>query len=650
MKSQTLQLFTENGARLAIGPWLASGGEAEIFALASDAARVLKLYRKPTPERERKLRAMLRAVPDDPQRHRNHISICWPEEIIFDSAGAAVGFLMPMLEMRTHRAVAIYWNPEDRALVAPGFTWKYLCIAASNIASMVELIHKMGHVVGDLNEENILVNNRALATVVDCDSMQIRDPDSGELFRSSVTREPYISPEAIGVELATYDRSEHDDCWALAVLVFQMLMEGHHPANGIGHPEERAVRVQRGFFPMIGEPGFRPPKYAVSFELLPESLKALFLRCFRDGFRTPAARPTAYEWRCELQHLGGALSQCTSVETHWHSPHLASCPWCEQVRVIGFDRFAPSAADSGAQTALAPLEAPQPPSAAAASGLPLSQVSSPSTPTRQSSVSSAGAIFGFGALAVALIVMVAVSKNSGSPSPGQGSDTTVIRSVPSERSASGPRPTNSPVETPPPPPVDLSTAASPASSAALGSSPSPPTPSPSPTPLPLDDQQRPRLFTPTGVSEPMLSITGGGFVVQYPVSWTAVNDNGAIRIHQTNATRRTSDGKPWVDYQFFAGRAPATSLQQVLENIQSRMLSLPGSTQFGSSSTQQTALGATISISFRVPNEFGYVEQTLMLIAARPDETFMVVQCDAPETQWSESWKIFARILDSISF
>src|SRR5262245_18887992 len=108
---------------------------------------------------------------------------------------------MPRLGLDRHRPVAMYWNAEDRATIAPGFSWKYLVVAGANIASLVELLHLQGHVFGDLNEENILLTDRALVTVVDCDSMQIRDRVSGRSYRSPVVREAYISPERLDVAL-----------------------------------------------------------------------------------------------------------------------------------------------------------------------------------------------------------------------------------------------------------------------------------------------------------------------------------------------------------------------------------------------------------------------------------------------------------------
>jgi hypothetical protein len=335
-------LWLRNGTKLNLNGKIAAGGEGRIFSLGDDPSKAAKVYYKIDPGKALKLEAMLKAVPDDPSvEKRGQVSLCWPQDLVVSAQGETVGFLMPLLDTTTHHAVALLWNPEDRAEIAPGFTWKHLCVAASNICSLVELIHGKNHVIGDLNEENILINGRAVATVVDCDSMQIRDPESGKVFRSTVTREAYISPGLLGKSMSEIDRTIQDDYWALGVLIFQMLMEGQHPTNGIGYPEERDERIRRGLFPLLGEPGFAPPKYTPPIEILPESIRQLFIRCFRDGHGNVKARPSAFEWRCELQMLAGALNQCTNADLHWYPAHLTTCPWCEQKQLVGIDRFSP---------------------------------------------------------------------------------------------------------------------------------------------------------------------------------------------------------------------------------------------------------------------------------------------------------------------
>jgi serine/threonine protein kinase len=410
----TTRYVDEIGAVIRLGPKIAGGGEGAIHEIAGDSGRVVKLYHHRVAERLPKLRSMLHAPPDDPYRAQTgHVSFCWPERLVLDDTGCCAGFVMPGLGRGVHQPVAMFWNAEDRATIAPDFTWKYLVISGANIASLLELLHAQGHVCGDLNEENVLLNDRALAAFVDCDSMQICDAASGGCYRSPVAREAYISPERLDVALADCDRTVADDHWALATLLFQMLMEGQHPTDGVGKPEERRERIRQGVFPFFGHANCAPPKYALPANVIPVQIRRLFERCFVDGHAVPNMRPTAAEWRRSLTDVAISLSECTASKRHHYSTHLSSCIWCEQKALLGVDRFSPE-------------ETPRP-AAAAGTQIDLPPSSTNWTPgTVKSRYQLSRAVPAAGAIAVMLTALavspalfkMAVRTPAGSPVPG----------------------------------------------------------------------------------------------------------------------------------------------------------------------------------------------------------------------------------------
>ena len=61
-------------------------------------------------------------------------------------------------------------------------------------------------------------------SLIDCDSMQVRA--GGKVFHCTVAKGEYLAPELQGKDLATTDRTPESDNFALAVLLFLMLMEG----------------------------------------------------------------------------------------------------------------------------------------------------------------------------------------------------------------------------------------------------------------------------------------------------------------------------------------------------------------------------------------------------------------------------------------
>src|SRR5438105_3869599 len=83
--------------------------------------------------------------------------------------------------------------------------------AARNIAAAVHAVHSRGYVIGDVNESNILVTDTALATLVDTDSFQVRDPGSGVVYRCPVGKPEFTPPELQGASFGEIDRTpEHD--------------------------------------------------------------------------------------------------------------------------------------------------------------------------------------------------------------------------------------------------------------------------------------------------------------------------------------------------------------------------------------------------------------------------------------------------------
>jgi DNA-binding helix-hairpin-helix protein with protein kinase domain len=233
------------GAPLTLGPELGRGGEATIYALTDHPERALKLYRRSDPERGAKLRAMLAHAPDDPGRAGGHVAIAWPEALV-EADGEVVGFTMPRLDLRRSLPLHQLYHPGSRRRRAPTLDWRYLVRIARNLCRVVAALHRSGYVIGDLNESNILVSNRALVTLVDLDSVQVRA--GGRLYRCPVGKAEYQPPELQGRNLREAVRREAHDRYGLAILIFLLLMDRH-----------RSKRTwRRGAAPTWGAPCWRP--------------------------------------------------------------------------------------------------------------------------------------------------------------------------------------------------------------------------------------------------------------------------------------------------------------------------------------------------------------------------------------------------------
>lgn len=323
--------------RIALAQILGTGGEGVVWEISGSETLAAKIYHidKRLPEIALKLNAMIANPPVDSARLLTppHISIAWPIDIIYEN-GQVAGFVMPRLA----ECPDVYkiFNPSLRAKEFPEFGWKHLHHAARNIAAGLAALHQSGHVMGDVNQKNLMVAQDSLATLVDTDSYQIKAAD-GQIFRCGVGVPDYTAPELQNIDLRTIDRGPIHDCFGLAVMIFQLLMEGFHPFTGAPKDPDLSVGgaiylycIKNGIFPYVSNSLIAPPPGAPLFDALHPQLQALFERCFVKGHTNPALRPSAAEWLAALGHAEDDLRPCAINPHHFNASHIGNCQWCER--------------------------------------------------------------------------------------------------------------------------------------------------------------------------------------------------------------------------------------------------------------------------------------------------------------------------------
>jgi len=321
---------------------LGKGGEATIYNIAKQDNLVAKIYHQPTSAREAKVRTMLLNPPEQP---KNQVTIAWPTALLYQkrskivalttpkqlratSPEQFVGFLMP--KITDNYSLFHIYNPIMRKQLPYRFDWQAMHQIAYNLCVMVQAIHAKEYVIGDINESNILVNRKALVTIVDCDSFQMMDV-SGYVHRCPVGKPEFTPPELQNVSFKEVDQRPEHDLFGLGVLLFQLLMQGYHPFAGVLRTKMSVGRVdlyaiRQGLFPYSSKPAIDPPPSAPKFSLLHPQLQQLFKTCFEAGYTKPTIRPSAYSWRVALQVAQQQLTQCWS--SHIYSRHLPRCPHC----------------------------------------------------------------------------------------------------------------------------------------------------------------------------------------------------------------------------------------------------------------------------------------------------------------------------------
>lgn len=336
--SQTL-LFNSRGERIALGPELGRGGEGAVYALPRDAQHVAKVYLSAPPaEQGQKLLWMAAHAPKGVEK-----LAAWPQEVLHEgrAGGPVRGFTMP--RVNGFKPIHLLYSTASRRKEFPTADWAFLVQTALNCASVFEELHALGHLVGDVNESNLLVSPKdATVRLIDCDSFQIRA--GSRVYRCEVGVPLFTPPELQGQSFAGLERTTSHEGFSLAVLLFHLLFLGRHPFTGVfaGQGEMTPERAIREFRFAYGRNAralqMTPPAIHLPLATLPGELAGLFEQAFApDASRT--GRPGATAWYRALQGLARALRTCPQEPTHKYPQHLVACPWCEMMATRGVAFF-----------------------------------------------------------------------------------------------------------------------------------------------------------------------------------------------------------------------------------------------------------------------------------------------------------------------
>ncbi|MDF1747793.1 MAG: hypothetical protein P1V34_02855 [Alphaproteobacteria bacterium] len=328
-----LDLYDGNGNSLALGPRLHDSGEATLFQHGEDDGLLIKLHHTPTAVLREKLALLPRLAPRDPSLDTRHRNFAWPISTVYNSADEAVGVILPIVPGA--RSVTALSNAKLRAKRAAEMDWHYLHAVAANIAFLFEGLHDQGIIVGDVKPENILIDDRALATLIDCDSVQISGPD-GTPYLCTVGSEGFTAPEWIGRRFTEGPRDIASDRFGLAVVLYQLLT-GAHPWTGewmgSGEPPTRDQLIRSGDWPFKPGSRLRPVPGMVSLDALAPGVSALFRQTFIAGVKNPQDRPSAADWHEALCTALADLDVCADHSHHHYDESLPTCPWCLRVKV-----------------------------------------------------------------------------------------------------------------------------------------------------------------------------------------------------------------------------------------------------------------------------------------------------------------------------
>ena len=313
-----------------------------MYRLPSHPDLVAKVYHrdKLTSDTIKKLEVMIDYPPRTEDEEGGHLYVAWPKYLVYDDADNAIGFVMPRVDKQN--SLFDYYNPLRRKEVAQHANYVSLCKVAQSLASSLDELHGRGYVVGDINESNAYIVEGDHVTLIDSDSFQVRDYQATPptIYRCNVGKPEYTPPELQGVNFRNIERAPYHDRFALAVVIYQLLMEGHHPFRGIyqgaGEPPNVEAYISRGYFlhSQSRNVPLAPTPTAVPWDSLHSGIRELFVRCFDEGDASPQSRPDPKEWSSTLERAMRDLRQCSVNPNHWYFSEShdgaegTGCTWC----------------------------------------------------------------------------------------------------------------------------------------------------------------------------------------------------------------------------------------------------------------------------------------------------------------------------------
>ena len=230
-----------DGQSYSLGKRFGGGGEGEVFEVTGRPEALAKLWFKPDNEREQKLYVerqqklyvLMRHKPEVTPKFRQTLGLAWPSVALSNDDGVTVGFLMPLAPPDTYRKVYHYFVPAarqelEKSLGSP-FSRKQLVKMARNFSLLVLHMHHHRYIIGDINGRNVLASADGRVFLIDIDSVQFTDPETGRIYPCSVHVPEFTPPRLLQGRNASTERVVEDDLFGLAIILFQLLMGGLHP-------------------------------------------------------------------------------------------------------------------------------------------------------------------------------------------------------------------------------------------------------------------------------------------------------------------------------------------------------------------------------------------------------------------------------------
>ena len=233
-------VHTNYGNPYTLADEIGGGGEGRVY-LTNDPSHVAKIFKKDKINTKlyEKLRIMVKNK-DKILTSTENFSIAWPQELLFNSKGEFVGYLMPRARGEPLRKIIfLKKNLEEKW---PHFKRVHLVRTAINILEALSYLHSFKVLMGDINANNILVDENCHVSLIDVDSYQVGP------YKCEVGRPELTHPDRLGMRYEEFMREPKDELFGIGILVF-MIFLGKHPFSHQGGEGNIIDNIKSRIFP-----------------------------------------------------------------------------------------------------------------------------------------------------------------------------------------------------------------------------------------------------------------------------------------------------------------------------------------------------------------------------------------------------------------
>lgn len=268
---------------------IGNGGEGAIYLTSTGEVAKIYYSRECTMFRGEKIRRML--------NHRLvYPGICFPKGLICNRQGTFFGYLMDKAEGAPLSGTVL--NPVAMRRTFPDWTKDDVVTLCLEILRKIRYLHENNIIMGDINPGNILVKDPKTVYFVDTDSYQIED------LPCPVGTTDFTAPERLKagkVDYSRFLRTMDDDNFAIAVLLFMLMMNGVHPYTSVGERTREENMLRQSFPYSTKSNGYRfvpRGKWRYFWSNLPYRLKDAFVNTFQanGSCSQPGRRYSVDEW------------------------------------------------------------------------------------------------------------------------------------------------------------------------------------------------------------------------------------------------------------------------------------------------------------------------------------------------------------------